>query len=67
MSKVICVVASPYPEDSHLPWQYSEDAFCDWVHEVFLEGNTRKTPLPSTPAAIALLISMGYKIEIKGR
>jgi len=61
---VYTVTRSPHPEDDPPPWSYGENAFCAWVHEVFLEGYKRDVPMPSPGDAMEILINAGYEVEI---
>ena len=60
---LITVTSSPYHMDEDLPWSYEPDAFCAWVHEVFLEGYKRDVAVPDLDMAISIVRNMGYDIE----
>lgn len=59
----ITVLASPWPADENLPWQYDQVGFLNWYDEVFREGGKRENPPVGVMDAIEDLRSQGYKIE----
>ena len=63
---LITVTASPFQWDEDLPWSYEPDAFCDWVHEVFLEGYKHDVPVPDLDEAIEIVRDRGYTVITKG-
>ena len=59
------VVSSPWEEDVPPPWDYEEDGFVNWVHEVFLEGyKDDDAPVPSVEECIDILGGDGYVVEV---
>ena len=60
------VVSSPYEEDDNLPWEYEEDAFVNWVDEVFLEGYKKPddAPFPGVEECLDVLHGAGYEVEV---
>lgn len=63
MTKVI-VRKSPDPEEEGLPWEYSEDAFIDWVDEVFREGYKKENPPMHLDKAVQVITGFGYEVEL---
>ena len=61
----IIVTASSHTEDEDLPWVYSEDAFVNWVDEVFRESYKRDVDSITTEQAVELVRSNGYTVEVK--
>lgn len=61
----ITVLKSPHSEDDPPPWNYSEEAFCTWVHEVFLSGYKRDIPIPSLNDAINIATDFGYTVKLE--
>lgn len=55
----------PLDPDNPLPWEYTEDAFLDWVWEVFQEGYKRVIPLLSLEKSISLVEGFGYEVKIE--
>lgn len=56
----ISVLKSPHSEKT-----YSEEAFCTWVHEVFLSGYKRDIPIPSLNDAINIATDFGYTVKLE--
>lgn len=69
----VTVLVSPC-EDDETPFSYDEEAFIEWVDEVFCEGYKlaehethnrygQKRPA-SVSEAVAIIESHGYKVEV---
>lgn len=58
------VISSPYPQDDGFPAEYEEQAFLDWVDEVFREGYKKDISPIELDTAIELLEELGYDVEI---
>ena len=61
---LITVTASSDPQlvTHPLPWSYTEDAFINWVDEVFREGYKRNNPPMTLEEAIGVAESFGLTI-----
>jgi hypothetical protein len=59
---LVTVTHSPHTEDTNLPWSYESEGFCNWVHEVFLEGYKCDVAVPSLHEAIKIVTDLGYGV-----
>lgn len=59
----IIVVKSPHSEEKNpLPWTYTEEDFCRWVHKAFLSGYKREISTPTLHDALNIATDFGYTV-----